>query len=199
MTREPVPSTASHLPTSDSSLGGRPGAVRLFLALWPSAAERAALVRYRAPWGCPPGSAPVKAERLHLTLHFIGQVERRRLNEVSAGLAVPFEPLALDFSRAEIWPRGLAVLPVTETPCELRRLHALLGDALRRLDLPVEQRIFRPHITLARRAAGTNPPSEPAQLRWQVSDYALVESLLGSSGGYLTIRHYTPTIGGLLR
>lgn len=199
--RELLPTAVRRPPASESSAGETAGAARLFLALWPDADEQAALVRYRTPWAFPPGSSPIRAERLHMTLHFIGQVDRRHLNEVSDGLAVPLEPFAIDFSRAEIWPRGLAVLPVTETPSELRQLHARLGDALRRLELPVEKRGFRPHVTLARRVAGTVPPSDDPQLRWQVSDYSLVESLRGSSGGYRIVRHYAPppTAGGLSR
>jgi 2'-5' RNA ligase len=63
-------------------------------------------------------------------------------------------------------------------PQPLSDLHRALGDALERVGLPREDRTFRPHVTLARRAQGTTPAPGPAA-RWRVRDYALVESAQG--------------------
>lgn len=168
----------------------RAASARLFLALWPNDDERAALAKFCADAEWPPGCSPVRSERLHLTLHFIGALERSRLSEVSAGLGLVFSPFRIDFSPAELWPRGLLVLPAKALPAELVRLHTLLADALYRLRLPVEKRRFRPHVTLARRAPAVMLAKEAAPMDWQINDYALVESLLGSAGGYRIVRRY---------
>lgn len=163
---------------------------RLFLALWPTPALDAPLGDYRRQCRWPKNALPVKADRLHLTLHFIGAVEHERLGEVAAGLHVEVEPFELSLRRAAIWPNGVAVLQADETPDALRRLHEQLGDALRALDLPVEKRPFRPHLTLARHALGATLPGTAPQLRWPVTDYRLVASTLGAGGGYRLVKRY---------
>ncbi|WP_313951505.1 RNA 2',3'-cyclic phosphodiesterase [Accumulibacter sp.] len=162
----------------------------MFLALWPAPDERAQLVHYQQQWTWPRESSPITADRLHLTLHFLGTVARERVAELAARLQVPTTVCELCLTRAEIWPRGLAVLRTSEPPAALIELHVRLAEALRALDLSVETRRFRPHVTLARRAAGASPPAEPPRLHWRIGSYCLVESVPGAGGGYHVVRHY---------
>lgn len=159
---------------------------RLFLALWPGPAALRALSAWQARWVWPPGATIVAGERLHLTLHFIGPVPTARLPELAHGLALPLRRFELAFGRAELWPRGLAVLCPGTVPDGLTALHAELQVALQRLALPVQARTFRPHVTLARKAAGALPPDAGPALRWSVRRYALVQSL----GGYRMLVRY---------
>jgi 2'-5' RNA ligase len=71
-------------------------------------------------------------------------------------------------------------------PAALEILHARLAETLRALGLPVEARPFRPHLTLARKAAGAVAPAAAPDIRWPVAGYSLVQS----AGGYRTLRHY---------
>jgi 2'-5' RNA ligase len=66
------------------------------------------------------------------------------------------------------------------------RLHAELAQALRTLDLPVERRGFRPHVTLARHAAGASPPPDPMPVQWTLRDPVLVQS---AGGRYTPLAH----------
>ena len=159
---------------------------RLFLALWPDEAARRAVAAWQARWSWPAGAAVVPAERLHLTLHFIGPVARERLPEITPALARPCPRFEIAFGAAECWPRGLALLMPASVPPALLELHERLAQALSALDLPVEARPFRPHLTLARKAAGALPPPEPAVLPWPVAGYALVVS----DRGYRTLARY---------
>jgi RNA 2',3'-cyclic 3'-phosphodiesterase len=163
-----------------------PPFARLFLALWPGPAALQSLAQWQQRWTWPRTAAVVPAERLHLTLQFIGPVPTARLPELLHGLAVPVRRFDLTFSQAEIWPRGLAVLCADAVPEPLAALHAQLQAALQRLALPVETRPFRPHVTLARKARGAVPPAEPLRLNWRAVGYALVQS----QGGYRTLQHY---------
>ncbi len=185
-------------PTASGSGADRPLArvdtLRLFLALWPGPRTRAALAACRDGWHWPPGARPVATDRLHLTLHFIGAVPRPRLPALVEGLQLPCPRFALEFGHAELWPRGTAVLRPLDEPPALPELHARLGAALRRLELPVEARAFRPHVTLARRAAGARPGPPPPRLRWPVQSYALVQSLPGPPGGYRVLCRYAAAL-----
>jgi RNA 2',3'-cyclic 3'-phosphodiesterase len=157
--------------------------MRLFLALWPDSPTRAAISGWQQAWNWPPAAAPVVAERLHLTLHFIGNVAREQLPRVAAGLKVDFDPFDFSLDSAEVWPNSVAVLQPQRTPHAMRELHRRLAHALQELQLPVESRPFRPHVTLARRARGAAPPAGHDPVPWQARDgYVLAESLPGGAG-----------------
>lgn len=179
--------TQAQLVGSSVGTGRRPrgdpavAAARLFLALWPPEPVRAALQAMQAAWHWPEGAALVPPQRLHVTLHFLGQVPLARVGEFAAALDVAFEPHTIDLARARpvLWPGGLAVLQL-QAPPELARLHGALGRELRALDWPVEPRAFTPHVTFSRRAWGARPPAEPVSdlPEWQVHEgYALVHSV----------------------
>lgn len=168
---------------------------RLFLALWPPSPIRSALQAWQQQWGWPPGAALVDPQRLHLTLHFLGQVPLARLAEFREALAVPFEPhaLALGEGRPHVWPGGIAVLE-TPAPAALLALHDSLGRALRSLHWTVEARRLRPHVTFARRAQGAQPPpAGPGDLpAWKAEEgYVLVRSVPGR--GYEILHAYPCT------
>lgn len=156
---------------------------RLFTALWPAPSLRAAIAKWQGTWDWPRQAARVKADRLHATLHFLGDVPTRRLLELAGALAVPFESFELELGVAAVWPNGVAVVEPIATPPALTGLHARLDVVLRRLEIPVDTRPYRPHITLARRAHAARPPAEGPAFRWRVDDgYVLVRSLPGGAG-----------------
>jgi len=165
-------------------------AVRLFLALWPDDAVRAQLRARREAWTWPRGATPVHTAKLHLTLHFIGNVAAERLPALADGFALPFTPFTLRFGHAELWHNGIAVLSPHEEPQGLLDLHARLAGVMPGLGLQPEQRRYRPHVTMARRAAGAAVPQEGPEIVWEVDRYALVESRPGSDA-YTVMQEYT--------
>jgi len=157
--------------------------LRLFTALWPNAATRAAIAQWQRAWDWPHQAAPVPADRLHITLHFLGSVPAERLSELKQALRVPFEPFALELVQGKVWPNGVAVLEPDSVPPPLTRLHTALGRTLAGLALPMETRPYRPHVTLARRAKGAIAPPPGLVAHWQASDgYVLVRSMPGGAG-----------------
>lgn len=172
----------------------QPQTSRLFLALWPEPGVRHQLREARDAWQWPRGAGPVHADKLHVTLHFLGSVPSARLPELLDGFTVPFTPFQLDLGKAVLWPHGIAVLePLTEPP-ELLALHARLKEALLALGLQPEARTYRPHVTLARRAAGAVLPASGQAIAWDVRGYALVESKTGDGAAYTVLREYNQRI-----
>ena len=160
---------------------GKP--LRLFLAVWPDEPLRDAIAAWQSEWLWPPRVGLVERERLHLTLHFLGDVQPEQLPVLVRKLSFAFEAFELTFSRGEVWPAGAAVLRPDAVPPPLALLHAALRRELLSLALPVEERPYRPHITLARRAHGARPPQREAGLRWSAdAGYVLVQSLPGGAG-----------------
>lgn len=164
-----------------------PATTRLFLALWPEPGVGHLLVQWRDAWAWPKGAAPVHADKLHVTLHFLGALPSERLPALLDGVAVPFDPFRLDLTQAALWHNGIAVLEPDATPPGLAALHTRLSDALVALGLQPEARRYRPHVTMARRASGATAPAGGPPVPWDVRGYALVES---RNGVYTVLREY---------
>ena len=172
---------------------------RLFVALrLPADLLQACL---KAAGDVPPGWAAQDAEQLHVTLRFIGEVDRHRAEDIAAMFGSIRAP-ALWLALAGVgWfdhgPRG-ALFARVEPREPLAALHAKLDRALIRLGEQPEGRSYLPHITLARRRAGA---ADPARWLERHSDLAtpatfvramtLFESHLGRDGPtYETVDAY---------
>ncbi len=159
----------------------------------PTDAVRDGIRAWQQAWQWPRGARLVPPERLHLTLHFIGNVPPARLPALTRGLRIEFEAIDMVYGDGAVWPGGIAVLRPARTPDTLARLHARLAVALGALELPVESRAFRAHVTLARRASGAVPPPGSPALAWRAAGgYVLVRSL-GGGAGYRIIERFSPS------
>ncbi len=184
--------------SADAWRGGQ-RALRLFLAFWPDEPARMALARYQSAWRWPAEARLVACSKFHVTLHFIGDFAPARVEELVAALPQSFEAFEFALQRPAVWKSGVAVLEPSKTPPELEQLHARLAVALAQLGLAAGKRCWRPHIALARRAKGARPPRLAGNaaatkalrcIRWQVTDYALVESAPGAHGGYRILHRF---------
>jgi len=134
---------------------------RLFVALRPPREMRSALL---ALMGGVPGARWQDDDQLHLTLSFIGEVDRHQADDIAAALS------AIDRPRPTIAVQGAGAfdhrglvhsLWAGVAPDDaLQQLHDRVNHALLAAGAKPEQRAFKPHITLARlgRQAG---PVEP--------------------------------------
>ena len=163
---------------------------RLFYALWPDADTRAAL----AAWQASLRGKPTRADKLHLTLAFLGQ---RPAGELLALLALldtlPARAMALEFDHVGHFPRlAIAWAGLRQPSPALLQLRAACMSALAGQNLAprVEHDRFTPHVTLARQAP---PPAQGqafAPIAWQAGELVLVESLK-SSGDYHIVARRT--------
>lgn len=172
---------------------------RLFVAIRPPFAIRRLLL---AAMGGISGARWQTDDQLHLTLRFIGEVDRHRAHDIHAALGAvhhpPF-PLALNglghFDR-----RGFpdAVWAGVTPHEQVKALHRKVDAALLRVGVPPDERAFLPHITLARLNRGAGPignlleeagglASEP----FTVDSFALFESdLTHEAAVYSAIERY---------
>lgn len=164
--------------------------VRLFLALWPDRSIRHQLMQWRDAWHWPNHAAPVADGKLHLTLNFLGNVDEALLPELVEAFNVPFTPFEIELGRAVVWHQSIAVLEPLSIPPALLELHASLKERVAAAGLPVEDRIYKPHVTMARRAGKATPPEAMPPVRWQVGGYALVQSKVGEGAEYQVLHDY---------
>jgi len=168
---------------------------RLFVALRPTVTLRRHCLDAIA--GGPPGWAWQREDQLHVTLRFIGEVERPMAEDVAAALgAIHAPPVELDLHGVGYFDQGpRGTLFARAGPREpLEKLHQKVDRALVTVGLNPERRAFLPHITLARRRKAAVDPAAwleahaglfaPAE---QVDNFILYESHLGHDGA-----HYEP-------
>lgn len=131
---------------------------RSFIALGPDAPTRARLAQAGA--SLPP--ARLHAADLHLTIAFLGALTEQQATQLHAAL----RPLArrlpdLDEQGWALWPgtaRPRVAVATFGLPAQLRELVQATQDTLRTMGLPVEDRPYRPHVTLARLGQGRPAP-----------------------------------------
>lgn len=173
---------------------------RLFVAIRPPDRIRDLLLGAMGGVG---GARWQTDEQLHLTLRFLGEVDRHLAGDVLAALGTIHHP------RFEIALNGIGTFerrgqPETiwagVAPHEpLRTLHKKVDQAVARVGVAPEQRAYLPHITLARlkrssgslaglleRSGGLGSPP------FTVDGFELMESRLTPEGAvYTTVERYS--------
>ncbi len=175
--------------------------MRLFVALELSQEVReaiAALIRALKPldesWKW------TRAENLHITLKFLGEVPEEKLDRVVVALraVVLSESLALQFRELGFFPdeRRPRVLWIgVHAPPALPCLTTSIEETLETIGIPREERAYTPHLTLARGKEGrVSPTLRNELLRHARRDFGtitatafhLIRSELKSSGAEYT-------------
>ncbi len=174
--------------------------VRTFIAIDMPDGQRAALAAHLAECArIAPGYRWVRAERLHLTLRFLGHIEPDVLDRVRIQLG----SVAASRFRFRLDGRGtfgsrsaprVVWLGVGEGLEECRALARAVEAACQTAGLEPEARGFRGHVTLARQkiegARLPELPDAPELQPWRVREFVLYESRLGSQPQYLPLSRY---------
>lgn len=164
---------------------GKRHSLRLFFALWPGAAERAALAGWQALLHGLCGGKAMRPDTLHATLVFLGDVAEDKLEALSlAGREGEFSPFSLALTEARYWGHNHILYAAPgSVPEQMSALVHSLERSLRRHRFRFDQREYQPHVTLLRHARWTDDPlpSMPA-VHWRVQEFALVRSLSDASG-----------------
>ena len=155
---------------------------RLFFALWPDEAQRAALIEATGETvrGC--GGRPVPESSLHVTLAFLGSVPGPRLADLSdlaqrTAATFPGDalPLRIALQGFEYWakPQLLAVLAAGSGASQLARTLTTTAVAA---GFGPDLKPFRAHVTVARKVARAPQLRDMPEVRWRFDSFALLES-----------------------
>ena len=120
----------------------------------------------------------------HVTLVYIGLFDEENMAALQAAAAniEPFD-FRLRFDRISFWQAPkIASLNPRNTPAELEGLVESLEQILLPFGFEPNERVYRPHITVARRARTFTdvPLARPIDLEW--SGFQLVESVSTTRG-----------------
>jgi len=162
---------------------------RLFFALWPDEAQRAALAHAAAKIVRHCGGRPVPHESLHVTLAFLGSVSEPRVEELSAigrraAAAFPGDalPITVSLETLEHWAKAqlLAALErQDEAPAAAPGAAALariLSAATLAAGFSPDLKPFRVHVTVARKVARPPRSFDMRKVEWSFDEFALIES-----------------------
>lgn len=157
---------------------------RLFFALWPDDRQRDRLRDHISPLAKLVEGQHVYRGSWHVTTAFIGDFDEQLIPDLQARAAeIQVEPFRIRFDRVEFWPRPrVACLVAATVPVELQQLVSSLNGLLADVGVPVEDRTYRPHITVVRRANRfeTQRLAQPAVIEW--SSFELIESISQPGG-----------------
>lgn len=175
---------------------------RLFVGLRPPASVRAQL---RAAMGGVPQARWQDDDQLHLTLRFIGEVDRRVAEDIAVALghlrAAPIEVALAGTGAFDKHGRSDAIWAGVTPHDALAALHNKVDRALTGAGVTPDTRAYLPHITLARlpRSAGVEPEiarylADTAGLTsdpFTLGHVTLFESTLGRGGArYEVVERY---------
>ena len=150
----------------------------------------------------------VRAENLHITLKFIGELPAEKLGALRAALSAVHsdQAVALDFRGAGFFPnerRPRVFWAGIEASANLARLASDIDRATGKLGVPPEKRPFSAHLTLAR----FEPPGLPEKLRAAIQEnetrefgsvateeFHLIESKLKAGGAEYTTLETFPFV-----
>lgn len=160
--------------------------LRLFFALWPDDATRAALDQTAASLHLTWSGRRMRRESLHLTLVFLGDTPVMRLDALrQLAVTVAGEAFTLTLDSPGCWPQNrVGWLGVKETPPELTQLVSNLRRVLHAGEFPLDRQRYVPHVTLLRNARCSMPP--PCQpVVWCAQSFVLLASpKLRGEGNY---------------
>lgn len=156
----------------------------------------------------------VKADSIHLTLKFLGQVPSDQLGLITSALrtaVAAHAPFTLEVSEAGCFPNAhrprVVWVGVQDGGHHLHALQRAVENAIAPLGYPAEVRDFTPHLTLGRLARdvrqndqkkigdAVQAASVGSLGQWEVKHVALIRSDLKPNGAEYTILVRAPLTG----
>ena len=167
---------------------------RLFVAIRPPDRIRDALLDVM---GGIRGARWQNDDQLHLTLRFIGEVDRHQAEDVHAALGSIHHP-SFDLEVSGLGMFDKRGVPTTAwagvSPAEpVHILHKKVDQAMARVGIEPDRRVFHPHITLARLGRSSGPADgflarsgTVSSAPFRVDTFSLYESRLTPDGAVYT-------------
>ena len=155
---------------------------KLFFALWPNDETRKQITKFNQSIKSA-GLKQVKPGNLHVTLVFLGNVDaesevmiRERVEHIIV------QPFVLHFDQLDFWrkPRILCLSTQQYDPQLLVLVNAL-KSMVEQCGIKTEERSYKPHITLARKAHELIE-IDVLPIEWQARAFCLVQSSSTTNG-----------------
>lgn len=131
----------------------------------------------------------MRAETLHMTLQFIGNVQHSRLpTMIAAAENVTSASFSMQLKKVAYWKHNqIAYATLSDDEPSLTNLARSLKTALNKAGMTHTDQKFSPHVTLLRNAQQEPQIHDFTGIEWPVNAFVLVESTLNNRGPHYNI------------
>jgi 2'-5' RNA ligase len=150
---------------------------RLFFALWPNEEVRKELGKISNQFK-DENLRLTKNSNLHITLVFLGEVpEQDKAELIEKVNSIKGNPFSLTLDSIGHWKKpGILWIAPETTPDALDDLVMQLQSIIKQQGLNIDERPYKPHVTIARKVKQPTIPKEKFHIPWSVISFALVVS-----------------------
>ncbi len=166
---------------------------RLFFALWPNEKVRKELSKVTNQFK-DENLRLTKNSNLHITLAFLGQVsEQDQAELIEKTNSIRSSAFSLTLDSIGFWKNpGILWIAPEVMPEVLNDLVVQLQSIIKQQGLNVDERLYKPHVTIARKVKQFTVPKEKFHIPWSVISFALVISRSSESGvEYHVVQEWT--------
>jgi RNA 2',3'-cyclic 3'-phosphodiesterase len=166
---------------------------RLFFALWPDQAVRDEVEKFARQLSLVNGRL-VPASNTHITLVFLGNVDEQTAESLSnQANHICMNAFSLTLDQLGWWKKPkIAWLAPTHYPQVLPDLAAELRKIARNTEVSLDERPYRPHLTLARKIKSPLLDAPARSIFWNINEFCLVESKSGEMGVEYEVKQSWP-------
>ena len=156
---------------------------RLFFALWPDDATRTQIKSVVATFPEGTGRKVIPAN-FHITLEFLGEVsDQDRDALINCVSKIHCNSFDLELTQTGLWRKPQILwLGTNYSPPPLLDLVESIRQCVRLQDLIPDNREYKPHVTVARKARKKIQITEPFIISWHVDRFVLAESTTHATG-----------------
>ncbi|GAA4361773.1 RNA 2',3'-cyclic phosphodiesterase [Kangiella marina] len=133
----------------------------------------------------------VSPHNFHLTLQFLGAVDRQQLHDIAESIDVPsIKPFEISANHYAYYPNTeIGCVEINQGKAQLKNLKSHISRALASggFRFPKDKHGFRPHITLFRECQPVGDIQQLLSLEFQVERFCLIESVQNEKGVYYEV------------
>jgi 2'-5' RNA ligase len=130
----------------------------------------------------------VPSENYHMTLAFIGEVSAPLAALKAVGAAQRAPAFTARFDGYEYWPApSVVVARASSCPAPLEDLRRGLCVDLARCGVRLDDRPFRPHVTIARKVSQAPVLQAMSEITWTAHAFQLARSVSAPGGAIYTV------------
>ena len=125
------------------------------------------------------GAQPISSDRLHVTLLFLGNVDRNTFKCLEKKVVqTPMQSFTIQLDLYGHFKHSKAIwVGCSSCPSKLNRLVNYLKSIAVQSEINFNSSFYEPHVTLFKEVMLADFPSAPVLISWKVDKFYLVESI----------------------
>ena len=152
--------------------------IRVFFAIFPNKIVQKQLAHQAEILESTYNERKVRTQNFHLTLLFLGDVSTHRIEALQQTMKnISAKKFELSLDKIGYWKRNqITYIQANQFPDELFFLVDSLKTALSEAGFLFDKYIYKPHVTLVRKATHSAEIDLPISIKWEVNEWSLIQS-----------------------